>query len=94
MIFPPIFLIIGVREKRQNFRLFLPLPMFLLFPLVLLLNLLLIPIALMLTLIYWHKGWGFTPIKLLWYVFEMYCSIRKLKVDVSSQSQNVTISIF
>jgi sterol desaturase/sphingolipid hydroxylase (fatty acid hydroxylase superfamily) len=71
------------------------LPVFLLLlPLVILFGVLLIPVALAATIVFWNKGWGFAPFKAIWHIYKIYCALRGLSVDVRSPRHIITIYIF
>jgi len=93
MICPPIFLNIRIRDDSEKFKLFLPLPLFLLLPFFLFLSILLFPIALIVTIVLWRKGWGFAAFKALWYIFKLYCMLRGMSIDVRSKGQSVRIQV-
>jgi len=93
MIFPPSILFISVFEKGKKL-IWLPLPMILLFPVVVFLLVILLPLALLLSVVYWKKGLGLSPFKFLWLVYEIYCNIRGTKIEVQEVKNSVKILIF
>jgi sterol desaturase/sphingolipid hydroxylase (fatty acid hydroxylase superfamily) len=94
MIWPPLLIIIRITDDSQSTKFFLPLPVFLLLlPLVIILGVVLLPVAIVATIAFWNKGWGFSPFKVIWYIYKLYCALRGLSVDVSSPRHIITISI-
>lgn len=93
MIWPPFLIIIRITDDSKGIKFFLPLPVFLLLlPLIILLGVVLLPVAFVATIAFWNKGWGFLPFKAIWHIYELYCALRGLSVDVSSPRHIITIS--
>jgi len=89
MMWLPSMLRLRIHNQRQHFGLWLPL--FLIWPLVLILGLALWPQLLIGAIIFWKKGWS----KLLLLggpaIFRFLCTLRGLKVDVKNPSEQVLI---
>lgn len=88
---PPLLIRLGFGKREGKFRLWLPL--FILFPFLVVILLLLAPFLLLAALVLWSFGWGkpfllFIPVLLgiLW-------ALRGLEVDVDDRGQKVFISI-
>jgi hypothetical protein len=91
MSWPPMLMHIKIHNKNTNFGIWLPL--FLLFPVVLVLFLILSPFILIAVIILWHKGWGKLVLFSLVAAFVACWSLKGLKVDVQEPNERVLISI-
>lgn len=91
MMWPPSILRLRIHNQRRHFGLWLPL--FLIWPLLLVLGVVLLPLLLVGAVIVWHKGWGkpllFAGPALFW----MLCALRGFEVDVKNRSDQVLISL-
>jgi hypothetical protein len=91
MMCPPSLLRLRIRNERHRFGLWLPL--FLIWPLVLVLGLALWPLLLIASFVLWDRGWG-KPLLLGGpALFELLCALRGLKVNIKQDSQQVLISL-
>jgi hypothetical protein len=91
MTLPPMVLRIHMpTTKGGTFRLWLPL--FLVYPLLLALSIILAPLMLLLTLLLWPVGLGKTFLLLGPYIVRVICGLRGLTVDVQSNKQKILIS--
>ena len=91
MIWPPSLLGFRIRGVRRGFGLWLPL--FLIWPLLVLAALVMLPLAFLLALLLWPKGWGRTLLLTGPWFFRMFCALRGLAVDVKSGTTQVNINI-
>ena len=90
MIIPPMLLRVRVQNNRHRFSVWLPL--FLIWPPVLLLGVALLPLVLVLAVLLWPWGWG-RPLLLIGpAIFRLFCALRGLLVDVYSPPEQVHIS--
>ncbi len=91
MIWPPSVLRLRIHNQRRHFGLWLPL--FLIWPLMLVIFLALSPLILVLAIILWPSGMG-KPILLAGPVlFRIFCALRGFEVNVEQPSERVLISI-
>ncbi|MFA5374723.1 MAG: hypothetical protein WC455_03080 [Dehalococcoidia bacterium] len=88
---PPAWIKIKIQGERGGFRLWLPL--FLLLPLALVVTIILSPLILIAVLILWPSGWGKWALSVLRAAYNVFCSMRGLKVDIQSRRETVYISI-
>ena len=91
MNYPPTLMHIKIKNKDTKFGLWLPL--FLLFPIALVIFLILSPFILIAIIILWHTGWGKLALFSLKAAFVACWSLRGLKVDVQGPEECVHISI-
>lgn len=89
MIWPPSLLGIRIGRETRGFRLWLPL--FLIWPPVLLLALAFLPLVLLLSLMLWPAGWGRTILLTGPWFFRMFCALRGLIIDVQNGTNRVYI---
>ena len=88
---PPILMHVKIQGEEREFGLWLPL--FLLLPLALVVFIILSPLILIAVLVLWPSGWGKRALLILRAAFEVFCSMRGLRVDVRSGHQCVYISV-
>jgi len=81
---------VKIRGERRGFGLWLPL--FLVLPLALALFIILSPVILIAILIFWPRGWRKKALHLFGAAFEVFNSMRGIKVDVQSQHRCIYIS--
>ena len=87
---PPLFLRLRIQNSHRRFGLWLPL--FLIWPPVLLLGLALFPFVLVLAVLMWPSGWG-RPLLLTGpATYRLVCALRGLLIDVHSPPEQVYIS--
>ena len=91
MIWPPSLLGIHIGKVDGGFRLWLPL--FLFWPLFLLMALALFPFVLLLSLLLWPLGWGRNMLLTGPWLFRMFCALRRLVIDVKNGTNRVYIVI-
>jgi len=90
MIWPPSVLHLRIHNSRRHFGLWLPL--FLVWPLLLVLGLVLWPLLLIGAIVLWKRGWS-KPLLLGGpAIFRLFCALRGLKVEVKQPSEQVLIS--
>jgi hypothetical protein len=90
MSYPPALMHIKFKNEKNNFGLWLPI--FLLWPLALVVLIILLPIIIVGLIIFWDS-WGLWSLKVLWAAIVTCCSLRGLEVDVRNGSQSVYISV-
>jgi hypothetical protein len=88
---PPAWIRIKIKGERGGFRLWLPL--FLLLPLALVVLIILSPLILIAVLILWPSGWGKWSLSVLRAAYNVFCSLRGLKVDIQGRRETVYISV-
>ncbi len=91
MNLPPSLLRVRVQNSKRRLGLWLPL--FLVWPPVVLFALALFPFVLVLAALLWRKGWG-RPVLLAGPTFfRLFCALRGLVIDVEDASDQVYIAI-
>ncbi len=90
MTLPPSVLRVRVEDEDSRFRLWLPL--FVLWPPVLLIGLLLSPLVIVAAAVMWPRGWGRTVLLGGPHAFRLFCSLRGLEIRVRDNSEDVLIS--
>ena len=88
---PPMLMHLRIQRDERCFGLWLPL--FLLLPLALVVFIILSPLILIAVLVLWPSGWGKRALLLLRVAFEVFCSMRGLRVNIQSSHKNVYISV-
>lgn len=91
---PPVFMRLEVQGEKRGIRLWLPL--FLLFPLVIVMLIILSPLILLLLigiLIFWPNGWGKRVLLIFRAAFNIFLSLRGLKIDIKNGPKTIYISI-
>ena len=91
MILPPPLLRIRMRNKNTRFSLWLPL--FLIWPLILLAMVILTPLVLICAALLWPVGMGKSILLTGFFLFRLFCSIKGLEIVVEKSSEQVLISI-
>jgi len=91
MNWPPTLMHIKIKSKDANFSFWLPL--FLLFPLVLVIFLILSPFMLIAIIVLWETRWRRMAIFSLGAAFLALWHLRGLKVDVQGPKESVYISV-
>ena len=87
---PPMLMHVKIRGERRGFGLWLPI--FLLLPLALALFIVMSPLILISILVFWPRGWRKSALPILRAAFEIFCSMRGVKVDVQSDHHCIYIS--
>jgi len=87
---PPMLMHVKFRGKRCRFGLWLPL--FLLLPLALAVFIILSPLILIAILVFWPRGWRRRALHIFGSAFEVFCSMRGIKVDVQDDHHCIYIS--
>jgi hypothetical protein len=91
---PPMLMHVKIKNDRSNFGLWLPL--FLLFPLALVVLLVLSPLILIAVLVLCalgHGRWVWWGFRCLWVAILTSCALRGLEVDVQGHRESVLISV-
>jgi hypothetical protein len=91
MRWPPSLLHLRIRNERHRFGLWLPL--FLIWPVVLVLGLALWPLLVIAAAALWYRGWGMPLLLGGVAIFGVFCALRGLKVDIKQDSQQVLVSL-
>lgn len=90
MIWPPSLLRVRIRNRNTHFGLWLPL--FIIWPLVLLAMVILSPLVLLSAVLLWPLGLGRSLLLTGPLLFRLFCSMRGLEVAVHKSSDQVLIS--
>ncbi len=88
---PPM--LMHMRFQNEERKLGLWLPLFLLWPLALVVFIILSPLILIAVLVLWPSGWGKRALLSLKAACGVFCSMRGLQVDVQNRHQCVYISV-
>jgi len=91
MKWPPMLMRVKIQGEDNDFGLWLPL--FLLWPLVLILFVVLSPLLLIAIIILWPSGWGKWTLQILKVALGVLCSMRGLRVDILDHDNKVFISV-
>lgn len=88
---PPLIMRLRIRrDDRMGIRLWLPL--FLIYPFLVILSLLLLPLALMVALLLLPLGWSRTVIIICPRLYGVICALKGLKVDIQKKGEKIFIS--
>ena len=87
---PPVLMHVKIRGERRGFGLWLPL--FLVLPLALALFIILSPLKLIAILVFWPRGWRKRALHIFGAAFEVFCSMRGIKVDIQGDHHCIYIS--
>jgi hypothetical protein len=90
---PPLWMNVRVRDEEKNVKLFIPLPLFLLLPVIFIIMLVLLPFVLIGVLITWDMGWGRMAFFGLFRSVGLFWNMRGLHVDVRGPRQIVKVSV-
>ncbi len=88
---PPMWMHIKVQGEHRRFGLWLPL--FLLLPLALVVLIILSPLILIAVIILWPSGRGKWALFVLRAAYQVFFSLRGLRIDVQGRHQSVYISV-
>ena len=88
---PPMLMHLRFQGEERGFGLWLPL--FLLLPLAFVVIIILSPLILIAVIVLWPSGWGKRALLVLRAAFDVFCSMRGLRVDVQNSNQCVYISV-
>lgn len=88
---PPMLMHMRIQGEERGFGLWLPL--FLLLPLAVVVFIILSPLILIAVLVLWPSGWGKRALLVSRAAFEVFCSMRGLRIDIQSGHQCVLISV-
>ncbi|MBD3217563.1 MAG: hypothetical protein GF310_04750 [candidate division Zixibacteria bacterium] len=91
MIYPPSILRIRIMEEGRK-KIGLWFPLFLLWPFMLAISILLLPLVLIVSLILWPSGRGKKIILAFPLIFNLICNMRGLRVDVRGANDNVFVN--
>jgi hypothetical protein len=87
---PPMLMHVKIRGERRGFGLWLPI--FLLLPLVLAVFIIVAPLIVIAIPIFWPSGWRKRALHIFGAVFEVFNSVRGLKVDIQGNHHCIYIS--
>ena len=90
MIWPPSVLKVQLKNESRNFRFWLPL--FVIWPFLLLAAVVVAPILLALALAIWWTGWGRPMLYSASIFFAMFCALRGLEIDVRNRNKHFHLS--
>jgi hypothetical protein len=88
---PPLLMHVRIKNSKANFGLWLPL--FMLFPLLLVILLALSPLILIILLIMWPSGWGRWAWQSLKMSFVSLWNLRGLNVDIQNRDGIVQVNV-
>ncbi len=91
MIYPPLILRIRIMEAGRK-KIGLWLPLFLMWPFMLVISILLLPLVLIVSLILWPSGKGKKIILAFPLIFNLICNMRGLRFDVKGSNDNVYVN--
>ena len=90
MIWPPSVLRVELKDASRDFRIWLPL--FVIWPFLLLVAVVLAPIVLALAIVIWWTGWGRPMIKSGLAFYGIICALKGLEIDVRKRKKHVHLS--
>ena len=90
MTLPPWLLRIKVENESRHFNLWLPL--FALWPFVLLAAVVMAPVVVTLAIVFWWTGWGRPMLYSGPRFFSLFCALRGLEINVKKTNERVHIS--
>ena len=90
MIWPPSVLRVEIKQESTHFNLWLPL--FVIWPFLLLAALVLAPLVLALAIVLWWTGWGRPMLYSGPIFFAVFCALRGLEIDVQNRDKHVHLS--
>lgn len=90
MKWPPLIMRLRILNDKNSIRLWLPI--FLIYPFLLVLALLLELLALIAWLFLWPFGWGKTLLLSIPYFFRVICALRELEVDIQKKQEIFFVS--
>ena len=86
---PPLLIKISIPFESSTGRLWLPL--FLIYPFLAVLALILLPLVLVAALLLWPMGWSRTVILAGPYLYRLICALRGLEVDIQQKNKRILI---
>ena len=90
MIWPPSVLRVELGSESRNFRFWLPL--FVIWPFVLLAAVVSAPLVLALAIVLWWTGWGRPVLYSGAIIFAIFCALRGLEIDVRKRNEHLRLS--
>ncbi len=91
MIWPPSLLVFRIRNAQREFGLWLPL--FLVWPLFIMVAMIMLPFVILLAVLLWPSGWGRTMLLTGPWLFRMFCALRGLMINVKSGTSRVYVVV-
>jgi len=88
---PPMFMRIGFGKRDGKFKIWFPL--FILFPFLVVILLLMAPFLLLAALVLWSFGWGKPLLLFIPVLLGLLWALRGLEIDINDKGQKVFISI-
>jgi len=92
MSWPPMLMHVKVKNKENDFGIWLP--FFLLIPVLAAILIVLSPLIFILILVTWPGGWGRWALNALWAAICSFWAMRGLEVDVENAKERVRVSVF
>ena len=89
MSWPPMIMRLRIKNKRQNLNLWLP--VFLAYPIILAIALLLLPLVLIIALVAWPSGWGRPLLFSGFYLARFIWAVRGLEIDICKNSEELKL---
>jgi len=90
MKYPPLIMRLRIINDKKSLRLWLPI--FLLYPFLLVLALVAEILALVAFLLLWPFGWGKTLLLTIPYLSRVICNLRELEVDIQNKQETFFVS--
>ncbi|MCH7842488.1 MAG: hypothetical protein IH963_09125 [Chloroflexi bacterium] len=90
MIWPPSILRVEIKNESHDFSLWLPL--FVIWPFLLLAAVAMAPVVLALAIVLWWTRWGRPMLYSGPMFFAVFCALRGLEIDVQQRNQRVHLS--
>jgi hypothetical protein len=90
MSYPPLIMRLRILNDRKNLGLWIPI--FLLYPFLLVFALVAEVLALVAFLLLWPFGWGKTLLLFIPYLFQVICNLRELEVDIQNRRETFFVS--
>ncbi len=91
MMWPPSVLRFQIKKESRDFSLWLPL--FVIWPFLLLAAVVLAPIVIVLSIALWWTGWGRTMLYSGPMFYSVFCALRGLEINVQKRNKRVYLSI-
>ena len=88
-MWPPLIMRIRIKNRKHRFGLWLPL--FLIWPLLLVLGIILLPFLLIAAVLLWHLWWVRPLLFGIPVLFQLLCALRGLKVEIEQNSERVLV---
>ena len=90
MMWPPSLLRIELKNKSRDFGLWLPI--FLLWPFIILAAIVITPIVIFLAIVFWWSSWGKPMLISGPFFFTAFCALRGLEIEIRNKKKHVYLS--